>query len=120
MHHLGHYAPFPPERPSSEQIDRNPDHPRKVSLILWQPDRPNLSGGPGQRRPNRKAVLKQRLNKTSVRAFRCVAGSRRDPGGPTGTITGAFGTISPHEPVITSKIGRGFHASQKLGFLAPN
>ncbi|CCE05415.1 hypothetical protein BRAS3843_1380035 [Bradyrhizobium sp. STM 3843] len=34
-------------------------------------------------------------------------------------VTGAFGTISPHEPVIKSEIGRGFHASQKLGFLAP-
>jgi len=57
MHNSEHCASLRRLRLIMGQVDGNPDGPGKISLIFWQPDRPNLSGGLRHVRPDRKAVL---------------------------------------------------------------
>jgi len=57
MHNNEHCATPSAFRLIVGQVDGNPEGPGNISLIFWQPDRPNLSCGLRHRRRDHKAVL---------------------------------------------------------------
>src|SRR6266702_3197243 len=101
------------------QVTEIPGLSRNGSLSFWKPRAPTLipwtySPSAGGQKPFENITLAR----TAAQAQRPPQRTPAEGQLEQVMIPGPQGTILPHEPVIKSQTGTGFHASSQLVFLA--